>query len=106
MTEEQKKQEEHYKEMGSAYLDKCTKARGFVILPEQLRNDFIDMYVAGCFEATKELQEQMDKMKCCNNCKYRCYMDWKSKCCFDMTEIRDIENPVTCKCKKWELAEN
>ena len=46
---------------------------------------------------------QIEKMKCCNNCKHRCYMDWKSKCCFDMTEIRDIENPITCKCNKWEI---
>ena len=53
----------------------------------------------------KNLEAQIEKMKCCNNCKYRCYMDWKSKCCFDMSEIRDIENPVTCKCEKWELAE-
>ena len=53
----------------------------------------------------RELEQQIEKMKCCNNCKYRCYMDWKSKCCFDMTEIRDIENPVTCKCEKWELAD-
>ena len=51
----------------------------------------------------KQLQEEIEKMKCCNNCKYRCYMDWKSKCCFDITKIRDIENPVTCKCDKWEI---
>lgn len=51
----------------------------------------------------EELETQIEKMKCCNNCKYRCYMDWKSKCCFDMTKIRDIENPVTCKCDKWEI---
>ena len=51
----------------------------------------------------EDLEKQIEKMKCCNNCKYRCYMDWKSKCCFDMTEIRDIENPITCKCNKWEI---
>lgn len=53
--------------------------------------------------ATDELIAKIDKMKCCGNCKYRCYMDWKSKCCFDMTKIRDIENPITCKCENGRL---
>ena len=53
----------------------------------------------------EELEAQIEKMKCCNNCKYRYFMDWKSKCCFDMTKIRDIENPITCKCNKWKIEE-
>ena len=50
-----------------------------------------------------KLQDEQIRMMCCNNCKYRYFMDWKSVCAFDKSEIKDIENPVTCKCKKWEL---
>ena len=52
-----------------------------------------------------DLQEQIEKMKCCNNCNYRCYINWKSKCIFDESDIKDIENPITCKCNKWKLEE-
>ena len=50
MTEKELEQEKHYKEMGNTYLDKCTKANGFVMLPMQIRDDLIAMYVAGAIE--------------------------------------------------------
>lgn len=59
MTEEEIKQEEHYKEMANAYIDKGIKSAGGAKLPERLRNDFVCMFVAGCFAATKELRSQI-----------------------------------------------
>lgn len=53
----------------------------------------------------KKMEQQIEKMKCCNNCKHRYFMDWKSTCGFDLSELKDIENPITCKCKNWELEE-
>ena len=38
------------KEKARDYIDRCTKSAGFVILPEQLKQDFIDLYVAGARE--------------------------------------------------------
>ena len=54
MTDKEIEQEKQYREMGEAYLDRCTKSRGFVILPQGIRNDLIDMYVAGAIEAVKK----------------------------------------------------
>lgn len=51
----------------------------------------------------EELKKQIEKMKCCNNCKHRYFMDFKSVCAFDKSDIKDIENPMTCKCNKWEI---
>ena len=50
-----------------------------------------------------DLEKQIEKMKCCNNCKHRYFMDFKSVCAFDKSDIKDIENPITCKCNKWEI---
>ena len=46
--------EDELRKKGNAYLDKCTKRAGFVMLPEQLRNDFVDMYVAGALDNVNE----------------------------------------------------
>ena len=58
--EEIKQEEEHYKKMANAYIDKGIKSAGGVRLPERLRNDFVCMFVAGCFAATKELHSQSE----------------------------------------------
>ena len=72
-------------------------------LEEKLAN--ADYQLEGRDNEIKELEAQIEKMKCCNNCKYRYFMDWKSVCGFDLSEIKDIENPVACKCNKWEIKE-
>ena len=41
---------EELEEKARDYIDRCTKSAGFVILPEQLKQDFIDLYVAGARE--------------------------------------------------------
>ena len=42
--------EKELEEKARDYIDRCTKSAGFVILPEQLKQDFIDLYVAGARE--------------------------------------------------------
>lgn len=39
--------EEQIKELAREYIDSCTKRAGFVILTENIKNDFIDLFVAG-----------------------------------------------------------
>lgn len=51
----------------------------------------------------EELEKQIEMMKCCNNCKHRYFIDFKSVCAFDKSDMKDIENPITCKCNKWGI---
>lgn len=52
-----------------------------------------------------KLKEQIEKMKCCEMCKYK-NLDWGfSPICEARDKIK-IENPLTCKCDKWEIKEN
>lgn len=39
--------EEQIKELAREYIDSCTERAGFVILTENIKNDFIDLFVAG-----------------------------------------------------------
>lgn len=39
--------EEEIKELAREYIDSCTKRAGFVILTENIKSDFIDLFVAG-----------------------------------------------------------
>ena len=41
---------EELEEKARDYIDRCTKSAGFIILPEQLKQDFIDLYMAGARE--------------------------------------------------------
>ena len=56
-------------------------------------------------QENEQVEQLLEKLKCCNNCFHRGFMEYKSKCCFDMTDIKDIENPITHKCKKWVFGE-
>lgn len=49
--------EEQIKEFAREYIDSCTKRAGFVILTENIKNDFIDLFVAGymkCMESNTD----------------------------------------------------
>ena len=76
---------------------------------EQLKKDLVENKsdCENCYKSADEkikvLEEMIEKMKCCNNCKHRYFMDFKSVCAFDKSDIKDIENPTTCKCNKWEI---
>ena len=80
---------------------------------EQLREHHKKVYDDFTFihitleEKIKELEKQIEKMKCCNNCEYKNY-NWSFQpiCTVRENDDRDIENPVTCKCKYWKLKEN
>lgn len=39
--------DEKIREFAREYIDSCTKRAGFVILTENIKNDFIDLFVAG-----------------------------------------------------------
>lgn len=56
-------------------------------------------------ERNKMLEAQIEKMKCCEMCKHK-NLNWNfSPICEARDEIK-IENPLTCKCDKWEIKEN
>lgn len=39
--------DEKIRELAREYIDSCTKRAGFVILTENIKNDFIDLFIAG-----------------------------------------------------------
>lgn len=98
MTEELKQKAENFiidrYKIAECYREDNAETR------EYMRNDVhsqyeeeYQLYIAGAIEATKELQEQIEKMKCCGNCKY---------CGTPCT------HPSRVECEeldKWELAE-
>lgn len=52
-----------------------------------------------------KLENQIEKMTCCENCKHK-NLNWSFR---PICEARDkivIGNPLTCKCNKWEIKEN
>lgn len=56
--------EEEIKELSREYIDSCTKRAGFVILTENIKNDFIDLFVAGymkCLELNAGLKRNLDE---------------------------------------------
>ena len=52
----------------------------------------------------KQLEAQIERMKCCEMCKHK-NLNWGfSPTCEARDKIK-IENPLTCKCDKWEIKE-
>lgn len=66
-----------------------------------------DIYQAENKRLEKEsanLEAQIEKMKCCEMCKHK-NLNWGfSPICEARDKIK-IENPLTCKCDKWEIKE-
>ena len=53
-----------------------------------------------------ELEEQIDKMKCCENCKYNSYWGNELHCNYGLKEAMQEDKLVECKdMDRWELAE-
>ena len=49
----------------------------------------------------EQLKAQIENMKCCENCKYK-NLNWSfSPIC--EARNKEIENPLSCKCNKWEI---
>lgn len=42
--------EEEIKELAKQYIDRCTERAGFVILTENIKNDFIDLFCRRVYE--------------------------------------------------------
>ena len=55
-------------------------------------------------EQINKLEEQIEKMKCCQNCEHKYYMDFRPVC--HIKHNVRIENPFIWKCDKWEIKEN
>lgn len=56
-----------------------------------LKHLLVTMYIQGATEATKELEAQIEKMKCCGNCIYQgeCDLSGYEECKnFDKWELR------------------
>ena len=46
--------EEEIKVLAREYIDSCTTRAGFVILPEGIKSDFIDLFVAGFMKCLEQ----------------------------------------------------
>lgn len=86
-------------------LEQENKTLEGCLLAEQKLTQTLEKEKCELLGIIQEKDKVIEKMKCCNNCKHRYYMDFKPICAFNKAEIKDIENPVTCKCDKWELKE-
>lgn len=53
----------------------------------------------------KELEKQIEKLKCCENCKY-INLDGNFSPICEVKDDMKIENPLSCNCDKWEIKEN
>lgn len=51
-----------------------------------------------------ELEAQIEKMKCCGNCKNKNF-DWILGSICGARDKMKVENPLNCKCEKWEIKE-
>ena len=49
-----------------------------------------------------QLEAQIEKMKCCEMCKHK-NLNWGFSPICEARDRIKIENPLTCKCDKWEL---
>lgn len=52
-----------------------------------------------------DLEKQIEKMKCCEMYKHK-NLDWVFNPICEARDKIKIENPLTCKCDKWEIKEN
>ena len=63
-----------------------------------------EAYERGKAEATKELEAQIEKMKCCGNCKH-CKYDPNEESNEYCEKHQQIVNIAIRPCVEWELAE-
>lgn len=80
------------------------EGKGMVVHPNSFNR--LRMEVIKLDNINRLQNEQIKKMKCCNNCKHK-NLNWSFQpiCTVRKNDDRDIENPITCKCEKWEVAE-
>lgn len=60
----------------------------------------------GFEQAKKQLEEQINKMKCCENCKYNSYWGNELHCNYGLKEALQKDELVECEnMDKWEMKE-
>ena len=52
----------------------------------------------------ERMKQQIEKMKCCEMCKHK-NLNWGFSSICEARDKIKIENPLTCKCDKWEIKE-
>jgi hypothetical protein len=58
-------------------------------------------------DRVRELEQQIEKMKCCENCKYNSYWGNELHCNYGLKEALQEDKLVECKnMDKWEIKEN
>ena len=71
--------------------------------------DVQEAYIAGAEPREKriaELETQIEKMKCCENCKYNSYWGNELHCNYGLKEALQEDKLVECKkMDKWEVSE-
>ena len=89
---------EELKQKAKDFIDRINKESGGNWLDKYYLTDLLVMFAT---EETKELQEQIEKMKCCENCKHHHFMGDELKCYLDYdTELECLKTK-----QNWELAE-
>ena len=76
------------------------EGKGMIVHPNSF--DRLRMEVIKLDNINKQQSEQIEKMKCCQNCEHKYYMDFRPVC--HIKHNARIENPLIWKCDKWELA--
>lgn len=63
-------------------------------------------YNRGYAKAKQKLEAQIEKMKCCENCKYNSYWGNELHCNYGLKEALQEDKLVECnKMDKWEIKE-
>ena len=66
-----------------------------------------DMRIKELEVKVDELEKQIEKLKCCENCKYNSYWDNELHCNYGMKEALVEDRLVECHgLDKWEIKEN
>ena len=97
--------QEEQKEKYSAFISDVSEILGLGKPIDILKLCMVtDRFFKPLQNQVKELEEQIEKMKCCEMCKHK-NLNWDfSPICEARGKIK-IENPLTCKCDNWELRE-
>ena len=101
--------EEQLKRLHSAMLNdnehQCNRLNNYIHTDEYLTAEVVKVVEEIVAETTKELQEQVEKMKCCCNCKHWKYVDsCKSHTCTKDGE-KDKNYRSCIYLEKWEMKE-
>lgn len=79
------------------------EGKGMIVHPNSF--DRLRTEVVILDNINKQQSEQIEKMKCCENCKYHSFWGDELKCNYGLKEALQEDKFVECKNKdKWEIA--